>query len=137
MLLALGFCDLDQVVIGKARRFLQDGRGDADLVVLGELADHRWRRLRDRRQLGADFRQRHAGADVGDGAQLDGLDQPFEHMVEQVDLLTAELARGNQKKVGDAPRGLDAFRSRASADRSLYFIDDRLPAGWHVLVLSR
>jgi hypothetical protein len=61
---------------------------------------------------------------------LDGLDETFEHAVEQLDLLAAETAGGRQEEIGDAPRRLDAFRSRA-ADRSLDFIDNRLPNGRH------
>ena len=90
MLLAPGFRDLDKIVFAQSRRLLQDRSGDGDFVMIGEPADDGRRRLRDRCQLLAHFGKRHAGADVGDRANLDGLDQPFEHVVEQLDLLVVE-----------------------------------------------
>ena len=47
-------------------------------------------------------------------AQLDRLDEPFEHVVEQLDLLVVEAAGGRQEQVGDAPGRLQAFFRRAA-----------------------
>ena len=55
---------------------------------------------------------------------LDRLDEPFEHIVEQLDLLVVEAAGGGQKEIGDAPGGFQAFFRRADIYRSFDFVDD-------------
>jgi hypothetical protein len=125
MRLAFGGCDLDQIAIVEARGFLQHGAGDADLVIVGEAADHGGRRLRDRRKLRADLGQRDACAHVCDGAQLDRADQALEHVVEQGDLLVVKAAGGGQEQVGDAPGRFQALFGRAEPNRGFDFVDDR------------
>ena len=125
MRLALAGGDLHQLAVIEARGFLQHGAGDADLVIVGEAAHHGRRRLRDRRELRADLGQRDACAHVGDGAQLDGADQAFEHVVEQRDLLVVEAAGGSQEQVGDAPGRLQPLFRRAGPNRGFDLVDDR------------
>jgi hypothetical protein len=57
----------------------------------------------------AHFGKGHASADIRDRANLDRLDEPFEHIVGQLDLLVVEAAGGGQKEIGDAPGGFRRF----------------------------
>ena len=50
--------------------------------------------------------------------------EPFEHIVEQLDLLAIEAAGGGQKEIGDAPGGFQGFFRRADIYRSFDFVDD-------------
>jgi hypothetical protein len=92
--------------------------------VARQATDHCRRRLRHRRKLHADLGQRDPRADVGDRPQFNGLDQAFEHIVEQRDLLVIILACGNQEEVGYAPCGLEAFLLGPYADGRFDFFGD-------------
>ena len=119
MLLALGLRQLDQILRRQPRGFLQYRAGDGDLVVPRQAADHGGRRLLDRGELRAHFRQRDAGADIGERADFDGLDQAFEHVAEQFDLFAGIAIGGQQEQVRHAPDGFEMLFRRAGRDRGL------------------
>ena len=96
MLLALGLRELDQILRRQPREFGQHGSRDRDFVVVGKATDDGMRRLLHRRQLAAHFGERNFRADIGERAQLDGLDQAFEHVAEQLDLLVAATVGGRR-----------------------------------------
>ncbi|MGY4366544.1 hypothetical protein ACVW1A_002609 [Bradyrhizobium sp. LB1.3] len=125
MRLAFARCDLHQLAIVEARGFLEHGTGDADLVIVGEAADDRWWRLRDRRELRADLGESNARAHVGDGPELDGADQALKHVVEQRDLLVVKTGGGGQEQVGDAAGSCQALFRGARPKRGLDLVDDR------------
>jgi hypothetical protein len=103
--------------------------GDGDLGVPRQVTNDGRRRLRDRSKLGAYFSKGDVSADIRDRPQLYRLDQPFEHSVEELYLLTVEAAGGRQKKIGNAPGRFQALCRQAHANCGLDFIDDRLPDG--------
>ena len=126
MLLALGLCEFDQILGRQPRRFGQHRTGDRDLVVLREAADHGRRRLLDGGELRAHFGERNARGDIGQRAQLDGPDQAFEHVAEQLDLLAIAAVGGQQKQVGDALEGFEMLFGRTGLDGRIDFVGDRL-----------
>jgi hypothetical protein len=54
--------------------------------------------------------------DIGQRAQLDGPDQPFQHVAEQLDLFAGIAVGGHQKQVGDLPQRIQVFFRRAGLD---------------------
>ena len=124
VLLAFCFGDFDQVFGAQTGGFRQDRTSDRDLVVAGKAANDRRRRLRDRRQLAAHFSQRNAGAYVCDRPNLDRLDEPFQHISEQLDLLAVEAFGGRQKQVGHALDCFQALFCRPIIDCRFNFVDD-------------
>ena len=59
---------------------------------------------------------------------LDGLDETFEHVVEQLDLLVIEAAGGRQEKIGDTRLTVSMhFAVEPPTNGSLDFINNRLP----------
>ena len=125
MLLALGLRQLDQVVGRQPRRFGQHRPRDRDLVVVGEPPDHAGRRLLDGGELRAHLGERDARGDIGQRAQLDGPDQPFQHVAEQLDLFAGIAVGGQQKQVGDLLQRIQVFFGRAGLDGRLDFVGDR------------
>ncbi|MGZ3283512.1 MAG: hypothetical protein ACXU9A_12710 [Xanthobacteraceae bacterium] len=81
--------------------------------------------MRNGRKLTAHFRKRHAGADIRDRSNLDGLDEALEHSVEKLDLLGIETAGGRQKKICNAPDRGQALFGRADLYGGFDFVDDR------------
>src|SRR5207302_5812212 len=90
------------------------------------MADDGRRRLGDRSKLRAYFGKCDTSADIRDRPQLYRLDEPLEHIVEQLNLFASQAAGGCQKKIGNTPGGFQALFSRADTYRGLDFIDDRL-----------
>ena len=125
MLLALGLRERDQIVGRKPRRFGQHGPRNRNLVILRQAADHGRRRLLDGGELRAHFGERNARRDIGQRAQLDGPDQPFQHVAEQLDLFAGIAVGGHQKQVGDLPQRIQMFFRRAGLDGRLDFVGDR------------
>ena len=125
MLLALGLRELDQIVGRKPRRFGQHRPRNRNLVILRQAADHGRRRLLDGGELRAHFGERNARRDIGQRAQLDGPDQPFQHVAEQLDLFAGIAVGGHQKQVGDLPQRIQMFFRRAGLDGRLDFVGDR------------
>ena len=122
MLFALGLRQLDQIFRRQPRGFGQHRAGDGDLVMPRQPANDGWRRLLHGSELRAHFGQRNAGADIGERANFDGLDQAFEHVAEQLDLFAAIAVGGQQKQVRDPPDGFEMLFRRAGRDRGLDFV---------------
>src|ERR1700676_5683168 len=91
MLLPFGLRDFNQILLAETRGFRQHRPGDADLVIARQTADHRGRRLRNRRKLNAHFSKSDPGADIGDRPYLDRLDEALQHIAEQLNLLPSKL----------------------------------------------
>ena len=104
--------------------FRQDRTSDRDLVIAGKSANDRRRRLRNRRQLAAHFSQCNTDAYVCDRPKLDRLDEPFQHISEQFDLLAVEAFGGRQEQVGHALDGFKALFCRPVIDCRFNFVDD-------------
>ena len=109
MLLALGLRQLDQVLGRQPRQFGQHRPRNRDLVIVGQAADHVGGRLLDGSELRAHFGERDPRGDIGQRAQLDGPDQPFEHVAEQLDLFAGIAVGGQQKQVGDLLQLIQMF----------------------------
>ena len=124
MLLALGLRQLHQILGRQPRQFGQHGSGDRNLVIVREAADHGHRRLLDRGELRAHFGERDARGDIGQRAQLDGPDQPFQHVAEQLDLFAGIAVGGHQKQVGDLPQRIQMFFGRTGLDGRLDLLSD-------------
>ena len=124
MLLALGLRQFDQILRRQPRGFGQHRAARSKSRRAGEPANDRWRRLLDGGELGAHFGERDARADIGQRAELDGLDQAFEHVAEQLDLFAAIAVGGQQKQVRHALDGLEMFFRRAGLDGGLDFVGD-------------
>ena len=125
MLLALAPGELDEILGRKPRRFGQHRSRDRNLVIVREAADHGRRRLLDGGKLRAHFGERDARGDIGQRAQLDGPDQPFQHVAEQLDLFAGIAVGGQQKQVGDLPQRIQMFVRRAGLDGRLDLVGDR------------
>ncbi|HXW24813.1 MAG TPA: hypothetical protein VEK73_08715 [Xanthobacteraceae bacterium] len=117
--LALGPGDLDQIVRRQARGLGQDRRGDHDLLAARETADHLRGRIVDRRQAGAQLRQR---------ARFDPLDQVNQDIVEHADLRFVQSVGVAEKEVGDAPERFDALVLGAAFDGVFEFDDEGMVA---------
>ena len=125
MLLALGLRQFDQVLGAQPRRFGQHRPRDRDLVIVRQAADHVRRRLLDGGELRAQFGERDARRDVGQRAQLDGPDQPFQHVAEQLDLFAGIAVGGAQKQVGDLLQRIQMFVGGAGRDGRLDLVGNR------------
>ena len=124
MRFAFGFRDFDQVFCGETRGFRQDGPGDGDLVVPCKAANDGRRCLGNGSQLNADFGKRQTGADIRDRPKLDRVDQTFEQIVEQLDMLRTETAGGGQKQIGNVLDRCQALFRRSDIDDGFDFVDD-------------
>ena len=125
MLLAFGLREFDQILRRQPRRFGQHGGRDRNLVVMREAANDGRRRLLDGGELAAHFGQRHPRSYIGQRPQLDGLDQPLQHVAEQLDLLAAAAFGGQQEQLGDPLDGLEVLFRRAGPDGRLDLVGDR------------
>ena len=125
MLLAFGFREFDQVLRRQPRGFRQHRPRDRDLVMPRQPADHAGRRLLDGGELRAHFGERDAGGDIGQRADLDGLDQALQHVAEQLDLLAGITVGGVQEQVGDPPDGFEMLVGGGGLDGGLDLIGDR------------
>ena len=90
-----------------------------------QAADHGRGRLLDGGELRAHFGERDARGDIGQRAQLDGPDQPFQHVAEQLDLFAGIAVGGQQKQVGDLLQRIQMFFRRTGLDGGLDFVGDR------------
>ncbi len=90
-----------------------------------QMPDHVRRRLRHRGQLRAHFGQRNPRADIGERPDLDGPDQAFQHVAEQLDLFAIAAVGGQQKQVRHALEGFEVFFGRAGLDGGFDFVGDR------------
>ena len=123
--LALGLRDLDQIVVAEPGGFGQHRSGDRDFVVPRQATHHGSRRLGNRCKLAAQLGQSDPSADIGDGAKLDGVDQAFKDVAEQLGLLVVETASGRQKQGGHAPGHIRALLRGAGGNRRLDLVGDR------------
>ena len=122
MLFAFGLCEFDQILIAQPRRFGQHRARHADLVIFSQPPDHGAGRLLDGRDLAAHFGECNAGRDIGERADFDGLDQAFEHVAEQLDLLAGKAVGRRQEQVRDAPEGIEMLFGGPGMDSRLDFI---------------
>ena len=125
VLLAFGFREFDQVLRRQPRGFRQHRPRDRNFVMPRQPADHAGRRLLDGGELRAHFGERDAGGDIGQRADLDGLDQALQHVAEQLDLLAGISVGGVQEQVGDPPDGFEMLVGRGGLDGGLDLIGDR------------
>ena len=121
--LALRCGDVDEVRLREPRRLHEHGAGDRDRIVAREAPQHLFRRVRDRPEPTAEFRQR---------PRLDAVDQAAHHVVEQRDLLAGKAIGGAEEQVGDAPQGLRATFRRTALDCVLE-VDDQGRARGHAV----
>ena len=63
--------------------------------------------------------------DIGQRADLDGLDQAFQHVAEQLDLLAGIAVGRRQEQVRDPPEGIEMLFRGAGLDGRLDFIGNR------------
>jgi hypothetical protein len=125
MRLAFALHQFDQILRRQPRGFGEHGTRDGNLVMPGEAANDRRRRLLDGGELAAHFGQRNARRDIGQRSDLDGLDQALQHVAEQLDLLAAAAVDRRQKQVGDAPEGFEVLFRRTGLDGRLDLVGDR------------
>jgi hypothetical protein len=125
MLLAFGLREFDQILRRQPRRLRQHRPRHRNIVIARQAAHDRGRRLLDGGELRAHFGERDAGGDVGQRAQLDGLDQPLQHVAEQLDLLAGIAVGRHQEQVGDPADGVEMFFRRAGLDGRLDLVGDR------------
>ena len=125
MLLAFGLRQLDQILGRQPRRFGQHRPGDRDLVIVARAGGPR---PAGACLIGGELRahlgERDARGDIGQRAQLDGPDQPFQHVAEQLDLFAGIAVGGHQKQVGDLPQRIQMFFGRAGLDGRLDLVGD-------------
>src|SRR6185312_7881617 len=114
MRVALGVGDLDEVDVGEPVGFLQDRAGDLNAVVTRERADNVDRRIVDGGK---------ALAELGEDLVLDLLDQPHHHVVEDFDLVFADVLGVHEEEVGDALQDVGTARIGAGAKLGLEFVD--------------
>jgi hypothetical protein len=115
MRLTFGFGNAAQVGVGEVA-LPQHRPGDGDVIAFGQLLDHACWCVGNGRQ---------SPCKLGKRFGLDLLDQTTDDVVEQGDVLAAELDRAVEEKAGDAAQCLGALGGRSMLNDVFQFWKQR------------